>query len=1127
MQLASVLVGAQFIAVECLFAVESRSADAPFLITSWQAQDGLPQNSVQALAQTPDGYLWVGTKGGLARFDGVRFSTYGLADGLKGLTIIALLEDGHGGLWIGTLGGGLSHWSNGAISTLTMADGLAHNDVMALALADDGGMWVGTKAGLQHLGPKGFARVEKAEGLKREIVALANQPGKGLWITVEEKGLFYLHDGQSEPVAGPPGLELFHGYCLVLDQAGALWVSIGNGKVLRRDAEKWTVFDETHGLPFSFIYCLAEGDAEEMWAGSHDAGLYVFREGRFHAVPTSEAAIRAVWKSREGIIWAGFQSEGLCRITPRPLTTVPVGDERRRGQVNGLIEDSDGQFWITSYGGGLHHGPWDHLETVSGIRELGERPFLLAGLRMSNGDLYFAGVSLLLCRERLSGELRPVTLSGNFTALCEAADGSLLLGTREGEFKRLVNDVPEPITNWTSLATITSLVRGPKASVWVATSGAGLFQWEPENLRRWTIANGLPTDILRVLYQDPTGTLWIGTDGGGLAWLEGGKLHHVTSRQGLGDDVISQILEDGDGNLWLGGHRGIFRVLKSELKAVAAGHARAVHPLALDEADGMLAAECTGGYSPSGLRSSTGILYFSTVRGVVPIDPQKFTTAGTPPNVFIEEVKLDGKPIRASGQPLSLPPGARELEIYYTAFNYFKPGQIRFRHRLNGLEQEWMEVNAQRSARYSRLPPGRYNLQVSAANQDGQWQETAANLAFTVLPFFWQTFWFRILVGIGLVGAGAGAVWSIVRRKLQRQQAELEHRRALTQAELRMDMAASAAELGFWERDLVRHEIVASDQWRALLGFGKSERLHVNDFLERLHPDDRESVRRLMSNISRDNTTYGIEYRIVLPDGQIRWLASRGRPEYNREGEPILVRGVTLDITKRKLAEAAARDLSGQLINAQEDERRRIARELHDDFSQRLALMAVELDMLGQKPPPPGESIADRMEAFSTEVRNLSSEVHQLAYELHPAKLDQLGLVAAGRAFCKELSAAHQMAIEFEATEIPVKLPPDVALGLYRIMQEALHNSVKYSAATTAKVRLLTEAGELRLTVTDDGQGFDLEAARRNGSLGILSMHERARMLGGQILIQSSPGNGTKIEVRVRSNEAKVFPEST
>ena len=225
--------------------------------------------------------------------------------------------------------------------------------------------------------------------------------------------------------------------------------------------------------------------------------------------------------------------------------------------------------------------------------------------------------------------------------------------------------------------------------------------------------------------------------------------------------------------------------------------------------------------------------------------------------------------------------------------------------------------------------------------------------------------------------------------------------------------------------------------------------------------------------------------------------------------------GLLLHRARRRRAEAFARDLGGRLINAQEDERRRIARDLHDDLSQRLALISVELEMFGQKPPTQPETIAGRMREFSGKVKSLSANVHELAHELHPAKLDQLGLVAAVRGFCRELATLHEMAIEFEARDVPRTLPNDVSLSLYRILQEALQNVIKHSGATCAKVQLTADSLELCLVVTDDGHGFDPRAIQANGSLGILSMRERVRMVKGQMSVKSRQGEGTRIDVRV------------
>jgi PAS domain S-box-containing protein len=337
----------------------------------------------------------------------------------------------------------------------------------------------------------------------------------------------------------------------------------------------------------------------------------------------------------------------------------------------------------------------------------------------------------------------------------------------------------------------------------------------------------------------------------------------------------------------------------------------------------------------------------------------------------------------------------------------------------------------------------------------------------------------------------------------------------LRESEQHMSLATEAANLGVWIRDLVRNEIWASNQWRALFSLSPSERLDLEKMLQRLHPDDREAIRLAMAKANDGDGRYEVEFRVLLPDGRMRWIASRGRVEFNGAGKPVLVRGVSLDITARKLAEESAHNLSGRLIHAQEAERMRLARELHDDLSQSLALLAIELDLLGQKPPAAGSEITGRMQDFSAQVRGLSSGVHRLSHELHPAKLEQLGLAAAVRGFCKELSAAHKIAVEFAPHEVPRVLPDDIALCLYRIVQEGLQNVVKHSGAAGAKVELTTDENGLCLVVSDHGRGFDPRAAEGGGSLGLVSMRERVRLVRGQISVQSSPDEGTRIEVRV------------
>jgi PAS domain S-box-containing protein len=339
---------------------------------------------------------------------------------------------------------------------------------------------------------------------------------------------------------------------------------------------------------------------------------------------------------------------------------------------------------------------------------------------------------------------------------------------------------------------------------------------------------------------------------------------------------------------------------------------------------------------------------------------------------------------------------------------------------------------------------------------------------------------------------------------------------ALRENEQRLSLAADAANLGIWIRDLAGDEIWATDKWRELFGLEKSERLNMHRFLQRLHPGDRDAVSQALTKALEGGGDYEKEYRIILPDGRIRWIASRGRVEFDAAGKPVLVRGASLDNTARKLAEEAAHDLSGRLIEAQEEHQMQLARDLHDDLSQSLALLSIELEMFGQSRP----AERDQMKAFSAQVTRLSLEVHRLSHELHPTTLEQLGLVAALRGFCEEFGLAHKLAIEFTDQSVPQAVPQDTALCLYRIAQEALHNVAKHSRAAATRVDLVKDDGELRLTIDDDGVGFDPKATRANASLGLVSMSERARFVHGRLSVESHAGKGTRVEVHVPIAEA-------
>ena len=354
----------------------------------------------------------------------------------------------------------------------------------------------------------------------------------------------------------------------------------------------------------------------------------------------------------------------------------------------------------------------------------------------------------------------------------------------------------------------------------------------------------------------------------------------------------------------------------------------------------------------------------------------------------------------------------------------------------------------------------------------------------------------------------------------KRRQAE----EALIASEQRVSLAADAANLRCWVHDLVTDQMWATQTGRNVLGWWPSRPLTFEQFTERVHPDDRESVRRAVQRSREDRSDYEAEYRLVVPGGGTRWVAARGRREFDRDGKPLRMRGVTIDITKRRQAEEAARELSGRLINAQEEERSRLARELHDDVTQRLALLAIDAGRGERNLPSAAGGTA--MRAMRESLIRLSEDVHALAYRLHPSILEDLGLIEALKTECERFGRVASIPVDLKAQEVPDPLPHAVALCLYRIAQEALRNVGRHARASAVQVSLRRLDGGVQLAVRDNGAGFDPAQQRDRPSLGHASMRQRIYQLNGELEVESAPGHGTTVLAWVPLKEEQSEPSA-
>jgi signal transduction histidine kinase len=376
-------------------------------------------------------------------------------------------------------------------------------------------------------------------------------------------------------------------------------------------------------------------------------------------------------------------------------------------------------------------------------------------------------------------------------------------------------------------------------------------------------------------------------------------------------------------------------------------------------------------------------------------------------------------------------------------------------------------------------------------------------------PTLWELHKWRIITVGSVLIAQAALIFFLVLNLSRRRRIEAE----LRQTQQSVNLAADAARLGILVWETPNSQMWTSEKWNEIHGYEPKEQVTFQNFLSRVHTQDRQVVERSIKDAVTRKGGFLVQHRVTLPDGHVRWISNNGRVEAigNTGGARVL--GISIDVTDQVIAEMESREMSGRLIGAQEEERKRIARDLHDDLNQRLAMLSMETDQLGRIDHTPGAQ--PLIEEIAQQVRSLSTEIHNLSYQLHPAKLEHLGLVAATRSLCTKQSEVWGLPVDFIQAGIPRELNRATSLTLYRIVQESLQNIGKHSEATVARVELTRQNDAVRLLIFDNGRGFDMESISKRAGLGLLGMRERVHLAHGHMVVQSAPGKGTSIEVRV------------
>ena len=1041
---------------------------------AWTMDDGLPQNSVTSLAQTPDGFLWIGTYGGLVRFDGVRFTVYEITSTpeLGSNRVYALCTDREGRLWIRAQG--LIVYEQGAFRRLD-SELVPTRSVRSLVEDSHGTLWAAGRGVARFTGERFVLHAHETIGNVRNLIGLDGE----LWAAGFESTSLVALDAERDPCTP----EELIGRALSTHPPRESW---NDGEAIRNfPAVDDIIRDRTDNVWVAAANTLALAVPD---AGTESTKVTAWRPRR--VLDTEGAPIQCLFEDREGNIWVGTSGEGLFRLRRRYFAGIGADQGLPVRPPNLLAQRSSGGWWLARTSG----SPWiwifDDGESEQPLRSKsgsGPDDGIQCLLEDSEGALWVSHSGRLA--RYGDALLHSIDLEFGVFSLLEDRDGAIWGGARDALVRIEGESVREFDLRELGLGKILALSEAPDGALWIGGArGVGrLRNGVPEG---FGAAEGAPHSVVRTIHHDAHGGTWLGSYGGGLTRFKDGVFTACTVRDGLPDNAICNIQADGRGSLWVNSNRGVFRVEESTLVAFADGKASRIHAtlLGTPEGDGR-----------SGATAVDGRMCFPTISGLVVIDPARIDAAPRPLPVVIERLATPATEFDASSLA-ALPPlarGERDLHLDFSSPRLTDPLDTRYRFRLDGYDDAWIEDSSGRAS-FRRLPPGRYRFEVVALDGSGRESVAPTTLDIEVPAYFHETRWFVVICVLTL-SALALTAHRLRAGRLESQREQLENVISALDANIAViDGAGLISSVNeSWRR-------FASDNGNAVETPGPGD-----DYLDVCRRSGAgESLEGIQDVLSGARSRFEIEYECPAPSGP-RWFVMYVTP---LAGGGAVVAHVDVSAVKR--AEIELRTLATQLNVAEEDERRRIARELHDDFSQRLAAVAIDI-AAATKGQPHGE----QLQGLNVRIRALAEDMHDLSRRLHPAILDDLGLVRAVESECHDF--LKRTGIDVTCDVDGDQAPPDhnTSLSCYRILQECLRNVEKHARATWVRVELRLDEDLLTLSVRDNGRGFTDADSGASFGLGLRSMRERVTTLGGRLSVSSRSGEGTRIEARLPLHE--------
>jgi PAS domain S-box-containing protein len=1102
-------------------ALDPNRLPSQYVREQWTAETGFPGGAVNGMAQTADGYLWIGADRGLIRFDGFNFRPVSLAPiaTASNVPIVQLLTDAGGKLWVRPQGAFLIRQKNSKFESVPY-DLPA---ITALSIDNHGGVLVSgigqgtfrfTADDVHKLGPS-----------SPPVISMAETADGKVWLGTLGDGLFFLTGGRATNVnAGLPDRKINS----LLPIGEELWVGTdtglyhGNGTGFRR-------FELPSFLGTVQVLSILRDHDSNIWVGTTRGLLRINAKGISFSEENElrgDGGINVLFEDREENLWIGG-GRGLGRIRDSAFVTYSLDRDRRFEHNGPVYVDPEGRTWLAPAQGGLYVLHNGRVQPVTSIPP-NEVVYSISG----RGDVVWAGrqregLTRLQFRNGAIASQSYTQANGlaqnNVYAVYESRDGAVWAGTLNGGVSKFKDGHFTTYTTTNGLAanSVSSILETRDSAMWYATP-SGLSSFSNGQWRTYTTAEGLPSPEVNCLFEDSSGTLWSGTSAG-LAFFASNRFQVPHGSPDVLREQIVGMADDKSGRFWIATSDHLLRVPRDKLLS---GILKAVDAREYDQADGL---ESTKGVkrSQSVVSDSVGRIWFSLRSGLSVVDPSQINDNSVPALPHIEAITADDNPVDLAGS-VRIPPTPRRITFEYTGLSLAAPGRIRFRYFLESFDRSWGQPVAAREAVYTNLGPGSYRFRLVASNSEGLWNGPETAIAFNVAPAYYQTYWFRLLC----VAALLAFLWGLHRLRVQQlRREEGKLREAIETIPAMALILGPDGTIQFRNRRWVEYTGGQSQLGNAE-GFEKAA----------IHPEDLERIVRRWGASLASGKPYEDEMRVRSSDGEYRWFLGRSVPLRDKRGKVVRWYGVATDIQDRKRAEELQAELAhmnrvstmGELVAS-------ISHELAQPITATTNNAKASLRWLQRDPPDltqvrKGTESIIEAGTFATEIINRLRSLYKKA----PPKRELVAI--------NEVIGEMVLLLRGEANEYSVSIRTDLAADLPRItgdrvqLQQVLMNlmlngieAMKETGGVLTVKSQLPEDGQVEISVNDTGPGLPLGKAdeifdaffttKPQGSgMGLAISKSIVELQGGRIWADGDPGRGATFHFTLPATPAETTP---